>query len=103
MGEKRDGGGGGVPDFEPVDNCVNSVLGQEVELTDEFKVARWSCIFNRNLEFEPAELRVSAAFSWAKGKLTGKFSAAQRFQRSESVWLLQRLQVVGKQELYFPT
>jgi len=37
--------GGGVQEkkdilegeFEPVDNCVNSVLGQEVELTDEFK------------------------------------------------------------------
>ena len=25
-------------EFEPVDNCINSVLGQEVELTDEFKV-----------------------------------------------------------------
>merc|ERR1712241_427944 len=24
-------------DFEPVDNCITSVLGQEVELTDEFK------------------------------------------------------------------
>jgi hypothetical protein len=24
-------------DFEPVDNCINSVLGQDVELTDEFK------------------------------------------------------------------
>jgi len=24
-------------EFEPVDNCVNSVLGQEVELTEEFK------------------------------------------------------------------
>lgn len=24
-------------EFEPVDNCINSVLGQEVELTDEFK------------------------------------------------------------------
>jgi len=24
-------------DFEPVDNCVNSVLGQDVELTEEFK------------------------------------------------------------------
>lgn len=24
-------------DLEPVDNCLNSVLGQEVELTDEFK------------------------------------------------------------------
>lgn len=24
-------------DFEPVDNCLASVLGQEVELTDEFK------------------------------------------------------------------
>jgi len=24
-------------EFEPVDNCVNSVLGQDVELTDEFK------------------------------------------------------------------
>ncbi len=28
-----------LPDFdsEPVDNCLSSVLGQEVELTDEFK------------------------------------------------------------------
>ena len=24
-------------DFEPVDNCLTSVLGQEIELTDEFK------------------------------------------------------------------
>ena len=24
-------------DFDPVDNCLASVLGQEVELTDEFK------------------------------------------------------------------
>ncbi len=24
-------------DFEPVDNCITSVLGQDVELTDEFK------------------------------------------------------------------
>ena len=24
-------------DFEPVDNCIASVLGREVELTDEFK------------------------------------------------------------------
>ncbi len=24
-------------DYEPVDNCINSVLDQEVELTDEFK------------------------------------------------------------------
>ncbi len=38
--------------------------------------------FNRNLEFEPGELRVSSPFSRAKRKLTGKFSAAQRFQRS---------------------
>jgi len=30
-------------EFEPVDNCINSVLGQEVELTDEFKAnyERW--------------------------------------------------------------
>jgi len=92
-----------------VDNCVNSVLGQEVELTDEFKVARWSCIFNRNLEFEPAELRVSSAFSWAKRKLTGKLSVSQRFQRSvgESLYCMDAakdyVQVGGKQELYFPT
>ena len=28
-----------LPEFEcdPVDNCLSSVLGQEVELTDEFK------------------------------------------------------------------
>lgn len=26
-----------VDDFEPVDNCIISVLGQEMELTDEFK------------------------------------------------------------------
>lgn len=26
-----------LADFEPVDNCINSVLGQELELTDEFK------------------------------------------------------------------
>ncbi len=79
MGEKRDGGGGGVPDFEPVDNCVNSVLGQEVELTDEFKVARWSCILTKPLSSIPSELRVSSAFSWAKRKLTGKLSVSQRF------------------------
>ena len=24
-------------DFDPVDNCLTSVLGQEIELTDEFK------------------------------------------------------------------
>ena len=24
-------------DFDPVDNCLASVLGQDVELTDEFK------------------------------------------------------------------
>jgi hypothetical protein len=35
--------------------------------------------FNRNLEFEPAELRVSQAFSWAKRKLAGKFSVAHSF------------------------
>ena len=30
-------------DFEPVDNCLSSVLGQTVELTDEFKAnyERW--------------------------------------------------------------
>ena len=34
-----------LPEFEcdPVDNCLSSVLGQEVELTDEFKAnyERW--------------------------------------------------------------
>ena len=33
-GEKR----GEEADYVPVDNCINSVLGQELELTDEFKV-----------------------------------------------------------------
>ncbi len=30
-------------EFEPVDNCLSSVLGQDVELTDEFKrnYERW--------------------------------------------------------------
>merc|ERR1719431_2107281 len=46
----RGGGQGGSErkdplegEFDPVDNCVNSVLGQEVELTDEFKAnyERW--------------------------------------------------------------
>jgi len=32
-GEKR----GEEADYVPVDNCINSVLGQELELTDEFK------------------------------------------------------------------
>ena len=38
---KESGEAGG--EFEPVDNCINSVLGQEVELTDEFKAnyERW--------------------------------------------------------------
>jgi len=31
------GAGEVLGDLEPVDNCINSVLGQEVELTDEFK------------------------------------------------------------------
>jgi len=46
----RGGGQGGQDrrdhlegEFDPVDNCINSVLGQEVELTDEFKAnyERW--------------------------------------------------------------
>ena len=44
------GGGGGQEkkevlegEFFPVDNCINSVLGQEVELSEEFKAnyERW--------------------------------------------------------------
>ena len=44
------GGGGGQErkevlegEFLPVDNCINSVLGQEVELSEEFKAnyERW--------------------------------------------------------------
>ena len=26
-----------TPDFEPVDNCIHSVLGQRVDLSDNFK------------------------------------------------------------------
>ena len=35
-GDRKDGGPE-AGEYEPVDNCVNSVLGQEVELTEEFK------------------------------------------------------------------
>ncbi len=43
-------------DFEPVDNCINSVLGQDVELTDEFKVnyERWlhKEVYNAEIKWE---------------------------------------------------
>lgn len=26
-----------IPDFEPVDNCIQSILGRRVELNEEFK------------------------------------------------------------------
>lgn len=34
---RRYGANGTDPDFKPVDNCILSVLGQKVELSDEFK------------------------------------------------------------------
>ncbi|KAL1140935.1 hypothetical protein AAG570_000863 [Ranatra chinensis] len=34
---RRYGSTASHPDFEPVDNCITSVLGQNIELTDEFK------------------------------------------------------------------
>ena len=43
-------------DFEPVDNCITSVLGQEVELTDEFKAnyEKWleREVFGTNIQWE---------------------------------------------------
>ena len=43
-------------DFEPVDNCITSVLGQEVELTDEFKAnyEKWLDreVFGTNIQWE---------------------------------------------------
>ena len=43
-------------DFEPVDNCIASVLGQEVELTDEFKAnyQTWLQreVFNTEIQWE---------------------------------------------------
>ena len=43
-------------DFEPVDNCLSSVLGQEIELTDEFK-ANYSTwlereVYNTEIQWE---------------------------------------------------
>ena len=40
---RRYGSNGTDPDFKPVDNCILSVLGQSVELTEEFKehYERW--------------------------------------------------------------
>ena len=44
------------PDYDPVDNCLSSVLGQEVELTDEFKVnyEKWLNreVYNMEIEWE---------------------------------------------------
>ena len=34
---RRYGTNGANPDFEPVDNCILSVLGETVELSEEFK------------------------------------------------------------------
>lgn len=34
---RRYGTNGSDPDFKPVDNCILSVLGQELELSEEFK------------------------------------------------------------------
>merc|ERR1712058_114264 len=36
-GGLESGNAGIIGDLEPVDNCIASVLGREVELTDEFK------------------------------------------------------------------
>ena len=50
LSTRYDRGGGGQErkdvlegEFLPVDNCINSVLGQEVELSEEFKAnyERW--------------------------------------------------------------
>ncbi|XP_023326584.1 striatin-interacting protein 1-like [Eurytemora carolleeae] len=51
-GERRESDG----DFTPVDNCVNSVLGQEVDLTDEFKAnyERWlhKEVYNSEIDWD---------------------------------------------------
>lgn len=45
-----------IGDLEPVDNCIVSVLGQEVELTDEFKAnyEKWLDreVYNTQIEWE---------------------------------------------------
>ena len=40
---RRYGSNGVDPEFQPVDNCLQSVLGQKVELSEEFKenYERW--------------------------------------------------------------
>merc|ERR1719361_335960 len=43
-------------EFEPVDNCINSVLGQELELTDEFKAnyEKWLTreVYNSQIDWD---------------------------------------------------
>ena len=40
---RRYGSNGVDPEFQPVDNCLQSVLGQKIELSEEFKenYERW--------------------------------------------------------------
>ena len=43
-------------EFDPVDNCINSVLGQEIELSDEFKqnYEKWLHreVYNTNIDWD---------------------------------------------------
>merc|ERR1711994_860748 len=45
-----------MDDFEPVDNCLNSIIGQTVELTDEFKAnyEKWLQreVYNTEIKWE---------------------------------------------------
>lgn len=55
-------------DYEPVDNCINSVLNQEVELTDEFKAhyEKWleMEVYNSEIRLKIRKLFSNQRFSF---------------------------------------
>ena len=79
-------------DFDPVDNCLASVLGQDVELTDEFKAnyQTWLQreVYNTEIQWEllleDVEIPQKSIYYLKNPKWTPKYLANSIYNRKVS-------------------